>query len=117
MRAGALILAVGVLKLAVGVVVYREELARIARAGVFGAVQGDQSVGAAAVWFLFAGGLLVLLGAVVLEGEREGRPPSLRTGIGLVAVGLGAVALMPASGAWLLLPLGGWIAWRARRAS
>lgn len=116
-RVGTLIAGLGVFKIAVGLGVYRAEVRRIVLAGVLATVT-DQSIAAALLWFLFAGGLLVLLGLVVAELERDQRHPIPRAlAPGLAILGISACILMPENGAWLLLPIAG-VAWhRSRRAA
>ncbi len=114
-RTGTLIAGLGALKIAVGIGVYRAEVVRIVSEGGFATVT-DHSAGAALLWFLFAGGLLVLLGLVVAEGERQGRPVPSALAPGLAILGFVAVFLMPENGAWLLFPLAALAAARARHA-
>ena len=110
---GTLLLVLGTFKASVGLIVYRDALSAVAQPG--GWPVRDHSVGAAALWFLFAAGLLVALGLSVRALEqRAGTPPAI-FGWMLAAVALGAVALMPENGAWLILPIAGLVVVRARR--
>jgi hypothetical protein len=104
---GTLLMATGVLHDAVGLVLYRHDLARIARHGVWNTIDDDASPGAAALWFLAFGIVLVILGAFVRHIERTLRegallPASLGWALGALAVLL--VVPMPKTGAWLLFP-------------
>ena len=114
-RIGGLLVGLGVFKLAVGFGVYSKEVRRVIAAGGFATIT-DESVGAALLWFTFAGALLVLLGLVVAEGEREGHMLPAALAPGLTIVALFACFLMPANGAWLILPIAGLAAHRRRRA-
>jgi hypothetical protein len=112
-RSGDLLVALGVLKVAVGAFVYRSQIAEIAREGFIAAVP-DLDVRAAALWFLFAGGLFVVMGIAVGDAERAGQPPSRRFGVALAVVALLAAALMPASGVWLVFPIAALVIRRQR---
>ncbi|MSP60686.1 MAG: hypothetical protein EXR72_10160 [Myxococcales bacterium] len=75
-RTGHMLIGLGLLKAVVGVAVYSRELGDLGREGVFATVT-DAGTRGAALWFLLAAGLMILLGWVVADGERHGRPPSL----------------------------------------
>ena len=110
---GTLLTSLGAFKALVGLVVYRDALAAITHPG--GWPLRDQSVGAAALWFLFAAGLLVTLGVCVRALEQRGATPPAALGWLLAAVAAIAVALMPENGAWLIFPIAALVVVRARR--
>ncbi|WP_338870187.1 DUF6463 family protein [Myxococcus stipitatus] len=111
---GTLLMLIGGLHQGVGLVLYREPLLEIARAGVVGGVD-DMSPRASAFWFLVAGWGLVLLGGLARWAEHElGRPLPSGFGWALVALGIFCVVPMPATGAWVLIPLGVLAVYRAR---
>lgn len=103
-RTGSLLIGLGAFKAMVGVAVFWPEVVGIVREGVLGTVT-DTGSRAAALWFLFAAGLMMLLGHAVLEGERNGRHPSRPFAVGLFCVAAFAVILMPENGAWLMFPI------------
>ncbi len=109
---GNLLLGLGCFKAVVGLAVYWDALRAVAQPG--GWPIADQSVGAAALWFLVAAGLLVALGLSVRSLEQRGGMPTAAFGWFLAAVALGAVALMPANGAWLIFPIAALVVVRAR---
>jgi hypothetical protein len=92
---------------AIGLVLFREPLLEMVRAGVFDSVGEDTSARAAAFWFLAMGGCMLLAGALCRWFERElDRPPPPGFGWGLLGLGLFCVVPMPITGAWVLFPLG-----------
>jgi len=104
---GTLLMLTGGLHQGVGLVLFREPLLEMARAGVFDSVGEDTSARAAAFWFLVAGGGLLLAGALCRWVEREvGRPPPASFGWWLLGLGLFCVVPMFNTGAWLFFPLG-----------
>lgn len=87
-------------------VVFPPQLEEIVRRGVIDSVGTDPMVGAV-VWFVLFGAVLALLGWAVLLVERHMAPTpgALRPlGLGVLALALLGIALMPASGFWLVLP-------------
>ena len=66
--------------------------------------------------FLWFGWLAMLLGGSWLQVERRGLVIPNWQGVALFAVGLLGALAMPASGFWLVLPVGGVVIWRAWRA-
>jgi Protein of unknown function (DUF2867)/Family of unknown function (DUF6463) len=113
-RSGSLLIATGVLHELVGAFLYREELAEIGRAGVFGAVDSDRGPLAAALWFLIAGVGIILLGALFRWVETDlDRPVPARAGWCLAVLGALVVVPMPASGGWVFFPLAMLIVHRA----
>ncbi len=101
---GTLLLGLGAFKALVGVAVYWTVLVEVARDGVVATVS-DTGTPAAALWFLFAAGLMMLLGHCVRAGEQHGRSPSRGFAVGLFGVAAFAVTLMPENGAWLMFPI------------
>ncbi|WP_077594496.1 DUF6463 family protein [Polaromonas sp. A23] len=100
---GRWIMAVGVVHMPVAMVKHHAAWVDILGAGVFDVVAGDVARGHAA-WFLIAGLLLLVVGALVDSLEKAHVPPPLPMGAGmLLVVGL-VLLLMPRSGTWLLLP-------------
>ncbi|RQO81115.1 hypothetical protein DBV10_16570 [Acidovorax sp. FJL06] len=99
-------LAVAAVHTAFAAVVFLPQLQEIARRGVFDSVGTDPMVGAVA-WFVLFGGVLALLGWAVLLLERHAvlAPVPLRPlGMGVLALTVLGIVLMPASGFWLALP-------------
>ena len=95
---------VGILHILFGVAAFADPLREIAAEGFWNAVDAhpDRSV---AFWFVFAGPLIVLLGALVDWVEAHA-PVGLPRFLGwtlLVFALLGGI-LMPLSGFWLFLP-------------
>lgn len=107
---GTMLVVVGLVHLAVGGVLYAEPLAEVAREGVLNRVPdfGDR---AAALWFLITGVCFLVLGACVRDGERRALPLPAPLAPGLLLLAFAIVIPMPASGAWIFLP----IAWLAQR--
>ncbi|MCP3058422.1 DUF6463 family protein [Myxococcus sp. K38C18041901] len=104
---GTLLLLTGVMHQLVGLVLYREPLSEMVRAGVVASLDGDLGPRAAAFWFLVSGWGFMLLGALARAVEREtGRPPPSLFGWGLWGLGVFCVVPMPVTGAWVLFPLG-----------
>lgn len=80
--------------------IYRDLLAR----GLVNTVGADPMVGAS-VWFALFGAPLALQALAITPLERAGDHAALRKqGWGLLLMALLGVALMPASGFWLVLP-------------
>ncbi|WNG43620.1 DUF2867 domain-containing protein [Archangium minus] len=112
---GALLMLTGALHQAVGLVVYREPLLEMVHAGVLNSVGEDTSARAAAFWFLAAGGLMLLMGALCRWVERElNRPLPASFGWGLLGVALFCVVPMFETGAWVFFPLGLRVLFQAR---
>jgi hypothetical protein len=110
MLVGTMLLAIALLHLLVGVVLYRDVLLEVAREGVLATVPdfGDR---AAAYWFLITGLCLFALGACVRDAERERSfvPRSLPATLALLTFAI--VAPMPVSCGWLIAPVA-WLAYR-----
>ncbi|MFI8852478.1 DUF6463 family protein [Streptomyces sp. 891-h] len=112
---GRLIQAVAVGHGAIGAVLYREELAQLARDGVLNTVpeRGDR---AAAFWFMTAAPALWAVGRLVHSAERNDDAAAQRaTGAVLAGVGAVGTAAMPKGGFPALLGIGGLLLRRARR--
>ena len=100
---GRWIMAVGIIHIAVGFVVFGEPLRAIVRDGVWNAVDGHAGR-PLAFWFVFLGLFTIVYGSLVDWMEGRGNQLPRHSGWGfLVLVTLGVV-MMPASGGWLLLP-------------
>ncbi|MFP2931161.1 DUF6463 family protein [Pyxidicoccus sp. 3LG] len=112
---GTLLMLTGALHQVVGLVLFREPLLEMARAGVFDSVGEDTSARAAAFWFLAAGLGMLLAGGLSHWVEREvGRPPPAGFGWGLLGLGVFFVVPMPVTGGWVMFPLGLLALFRAR---
>ncbi|NMO19933.1 DUF2867 domain-containing protein [Pyxidicoccus fallax] len=115
---GSLLMVIGALHQGVGLVLYRELLLEMARAGVFNSVGGDTSARAAAFWFFMMGVGIILLGALARWVERDlNRPLPASFGWGLIAWALFNGIPMPDTGAWTLVPLGLRVLFQARKAT
>lgn len=115
---GTLLMLVGGIHQAVGLVLFREQLLAMVRAGVFDSVGEDTSARAAAFWFLAMGAVLIFAGAVCRYVERTlGRPPPAGFGWGLLGLALFLVVPMPITGAWVLFPLGLRVLFQSRASS
>ena len=103
---GLWLLAVAAIHTVFAVVEFRPLLEEILQRGMIDSVGTDPMVGAVA-WFVLFGAVLALLGWAVLLVERHAAaaPSLLRPlGLGVLALALLGIALMPASGFWLVLP-------------
>ncbi len=104
---GTLLMLVGGIHQAIGLVLFREPLLEMLRAGVFDSVGEDTSARAAAFWFLAMGVVLIFAGALCRHLERTlARPPPASFGWGLLGLAVFFVVPMPITGAWVLVPLG-----------
>ena len=114
---GPWLIAVAALHTAFATVVFQPQLQEIVRRGVFDSVGTDPMLGAVA-WFVLFGVLFALLGWAILLIERNAAlaPVSLRAmGVGMLALTLLGIVLMPASGFWLALPPALALCMRSRR--
>jgi hypothetical protein len=104
MLIGTMLLAVGILHVLVGGVLYAGPLLDILRDGVFASVPdfGDR---ATALWFIVAGIGVVVLGACVRELERARVPLPAALVPGLWVLTIAVVVPMPISGGWLFAPI------------
>lgn len=103
---GLWLLAVAAIHTLFAAIVFPPQLEEIVRRGVIDSVGTDPMAGAVA-WFVLFGAVLALLGWAVLLIERHAAPaPGLLRplGLGVLALALLGIALMPASGFWLVLP-------------
>ena len=101
---GPWLIAIAVLHTGYAVVKHGPGLREIAARGFISGIGGDAQRGLAA-WFVLFGALVLLLGLAVLALEQQPSAPMLRPiGAGLLLMGVAGVALMPASGFWLLFP-------------
>lgn len=105
---GPLLMATGVLDILYVLVFQSRQIAAIARDGFFNAV--DPSVAFStfdretAFWHLAFGTMAVILGGLIHWSQaRTGLLPAF-LGWSILALGLVAVFLMPASGFWVILP-------------
>jgi hypothetical protein len=111
---GRWLMAVSLIHCAFGVFVFRQHLLRIAQTGWLGGVEGDAMLGAV-TWFMLFSTPLMVAGLAIHALERQGAalPRSLAWWLlGTAALG---VALMPASGFYLVLPPAVAVLLRARR--
>jgi hypothetical protein len=83
---------------------FGEALSSILKRGVFNTVGNDPMTGAV-VWFVLFGAMLFVYGLLVdvIEKTSPGQLPK-NIGWGLLAIGIIGIALMPASGFWLIFP-------------
>jgi hypothetical protein len=108
---GMLLVAIGLVHQVFGLAVGRHILVAIARDGVVGAIEPDP-LRSIFFWYFFLGLVVLVLGGLLHQLEREGRRATRALGWQLGALGLAGGALIPASGFWALLP----VAWRILRA-
>lgn len=102
---GLWLLAVAAVHTVFAAIVFLPQWQDIVQRGVFDSVGSDPMRGAV-VWFGLFGAALALLGWAIMLLERSPAPPAaLRPlGMGVLALALLGIALMPASGFWLALP-------------
>jgi len=111
--AGVLLIFIGTGHIFAGIWFGQEALNEISSAGLVNSVNPQLPVRMAIFWFLFSGFIAILLGESLRWIERQGSVPA-RIGWGLLALGIIGCLMMPASGFWLLPPLGWLILHRAR---
>lgn len=99
---GRALLGIGVLHSIYGFVEFSVPLTTLVREGLFNTVNG-QPVREAALWFLFSGFALMILGALVdwIERRPLPLPGFLRWSLSILTL-LGCL-IMPRSGFWLLI--------------
>lgn len=100
---GRSLVAVGVLHVGYGLFAYRAAVMAVVGDGVVGAVDADPER-ARMFWFLVAGLLTALFGAMTDWLERRGTPPPRAPSLGFALLALACIAALPESGAWLLAP-------------
>lgn len=111
---GRYLLAYGALHLGVGAVLYARPLRAIVADGAWNAVEPHPDR-AWAFWYMVAGLVVLLLGALVDWLEARGVPLPRRLGAGFLALMVLGGMCIPESGFWLLAPVG--IALVRRRAT
>jgi Family of unknown function (DUF6463) len=102
---GRWILVVGVLHALLGFGIYIDSVAAVVREGLWNTVNGTVQGRPEAFWFIAAGFLLMLLGALTSWIEARLEPPRF-LGWTLLAFAAVGIVMMPVSGFWLLLPPG-----------
>jgi hypothetical protein len=108
-RVGIALMLLAILHQIVGLYFYQDALMAIGQAGIINAVQPPYWDRDAAFWFLMFGAMLFLYGAIThWLLAKVGDLPSF-WGWGLLILSLIGVALMPASGFWLAIPLAIWM--------
>jgi hypothetical protein len=100
---GRWLCAVGGWHTAFGLWWFAAPLGRVVRAGWWNAVGWTGDRRALAFWFVVAGALALILGALVDDAERQRRLVPRVCGWGLVALALAGGAAVPVSAFWLLL--------------
>ena len=100
---GRTVMAVAVAHTLFGLIVYHSTLVGLVADGVVNAL-GYDAMRAAVVWFLLAGFFMATTGIAIDQLEDQGlRSKLVPLGWGLLAITLLGIALMPASGFWLML--------------
>jgi Family of unknown function (DUF6463) len=107
-------MAVSAIHFAFGLLVFPDHLQQLARAGWLGGVERDAMLGAV-TWFMLFSPPLMVGGIAIHAIERQGAALPRALAWWLLGSGAVGVALMPASGFYLLLPPAIAIARRARR--
>lgn len=108
--AGAMVVGIGVLHNVVGLLVGWPHLEAILGDGYVAAVPDDAPWRMAIFWFLWFGWMLMILGASWHWAERRGLVLPRWLGALFVGMGVAGGVAMPASGFWLVLPVG-WLVW------
>lgn len=102
---GWYLFAMGIVHVLFGIVQFRDELADILKAGIINSVSDQMDLNAA-FWFIFTGFLLIYMGLQWQKQiDRNNEPLSLNTALGMTAITVAGVLIVPMSGFWLLLPL------------
>jgi hypothetical protein len=99
---GRSIVGVGLIHSLFGLVSGSRVLSEMAQDGLVASVNG-QPLREAIFWFLFFGFLVILFGLLVDWVESKGLNLPFSMSLGLLVMTLFGVALMPASGWWLML--------------
>jgi hypothetical protein len=100
---GRWLIGVSVLHSLFAVSVFHTAYSALIARGFVNAIGNDARAGAA-VWFFLFGVALFLCGIAVSALERSSLPVPRTLGWGLLVLGFLGIALMPASGFWLVLP-------------
>lgn len=100
---GRWLVGVSVLHMLFAIATFRGVYSAMFDRGFVNAVGGDP-LSSAAVWFFLFGPALFLCGIAVSALERSSRPVPKLLGWGLLLLAVLGIALMPASGFWLVLP-------------
>lgn len=109
-----LVFATGVVPLPVPGHEHRRILFEVLADGVIAAIEPDP-LRVALFWSACFGAVLIMLGALALDFERDGRRLPAHFGWQVLALGVTGGLMIPASGFWLVVPQGIWITRRARR--
>ncbi len=110
---GPTVIAAGVLHTVVGLVLFAESLRGIAALGVGRGTDWSMDM-LAGFWFLLFGWPLVMLGALVTWTHRRCGLVPVWFGWGLAVPATLTLIVLPISGLWLFLPLGGAIVFATR---
>lgn len=100
---GRWILAVGVLHALLGFGIYIDSVIAVVREGFWDTVNNTVEGRPLAFWFIAAGFLVALVGALTSWIEARMEPPRF-LGWTLLAFAAVGIVMMPFSGFWLLLP-------------
>ena len=100
---GKWLFAVGVIHLSFGVFFMHSTLAVLWSEGLLNTVNG-QPGREAVFWFLYTGVMVLIVGVLVNQVEREGLGIPRFVTWSFVALTLIGVVVMPISGIWLLIP-------------
>lgn len=100
---GRWLVGVSVLHTLFAIVAFRGVYSALFDRGFVNAV-GSDPISSAAVWFFLFGPALFLCGIAVSALERSSQPLPKLLGWGLLLLAVLGIALMPASGFWLVLP-------------
>lgn len=105
---GLLVLLVGVGHILLAALLFADQLADIASAGVVAALAFDEraSEEAAAVWFTVNGALLVMVGQLARVHQRVGGTLPASPGWLLLGLGVLGALVAPVSGFWAYIALG-----------
>lgn len=113
---GKWLFAVGVIHLSFGVIFMHTTLALLWSEGLVNTVNG-QPRREAVFWFLCAGIMLLLVGVLVNQAEREGLAIPRFVTWSIAALTLIGVVVMPISGIWLLIPPAAGMVFRRRQST
>jgi hypothetical protein len=113
---GKTLFLIGIVHTIVGIAFYKAILGSMVDEGLFGtiSISGDYDRDAA-FWFLFAGFMLMIIGALInwFENHNQAVPKFVEWSMTIITIV--GIVIMPASGFWLLiLPIFGLFYRRAR---